>query len=135
MKNNKTLYVIWLWLLTIVGITWVSAYRWDSSVQWPNYSEERHENMLNAFETSDYEAWASLMDGKGRVTEVINADNFDQFVEAHNLTLEWNIEEADAIRTELGLWLKDWSGQRKGQWESRMNGQRKWWQGRGTCAQ
>ena len=91
------------------------AYRGDPSIQAPNYSAERHESMEKAFETNDYEAWKELMNGKGRVIQVVNADNFTRFAEAHELAEEGKLEEAKAIRAELGLGLRDGSGQGKGQ--------------------
>ena len=90
------------------------AYRGDSSVQGPNYSAERHDAMTQAFESNDYNAWKELMQGKGRVTQVINEQNFARFAEAHKLALEGRIDEAQAIREELGLGLQNGSGQGMG---------------------
>ena len=87
------------------------AYRGDPSVEGPDCTEERHEDMEQAFEDNDYQAWESLMQGKGRVTQVINEDNFAQFAEAHRLTEEGKTEEAGQIREELGLGLRNGSGQ------------------------
>jgi hypothetical protein len=104
--------------LAIIGIattTSAFAYREDPSVQGPDYSAERHEAMENAFETGNYKAWSALMEGKGRVIQVVNADNFAQFAEAHKLAKEGKLEEAKAIRAELGLGLKDGSGKGQGQ--------------------
>jgi len=81
----------------------VEAYRGDPSTQGPNYSEERHEVMEKAFENKDYNTWKDLMNGKGRVTQVINEQNFDKFAEMHKLRLENKIDEANKIKTELGL--------------------------------
>ncbi len=92
----------------------VFAYRGDPAVQGPNYSQERHEAMLKAFENNDYNAWKELMQGKGRVTQVITAENFARFAEAHKLALEGKTDEAKKIREELGLGLKNGTGQRMG---------------------
>ncbi|OGM10076.1 hypothetical protein A2V61_04490 [Candidatus Woesebacteria bacterium RBG_19FT_COMBO_47_8] len=91
------------------------AYRGDPNVQGPNYSPERHEAMTKAFENRDYNAWKELMLGKGRVTQVVNEGNFARFAEMHKLMLEGKTEEANKIRTELGLGLRDGSGQGQGQ--------------------
>jgi hypothetical protein len=48
--------------------------------------------MTEAFETNNYDAWKVLMDGKGRVTQVVTADNFDTFVEANSLAKDGDIE-------------------------------------------
>jgi len=95
---------------SILAPSIVEAYRGDASVQGPNYSVERHQAMTNAFESNDYEAWKIQMDDRGRVTEVINADNFPKFAEAHRLSLAGQTEEAQKIREELGLGLQNGSG-------------------------
>ena len=89
----------------------VGAYRGDPSVKGPDCSEERHQEMEQAFENNDYQAWKNLMQGKGRVIQVINEDNFARFAEAHELAEEGEIDEAKQIRQELGLGLKKGSGQ------------------------
>lgn len=88
----------------------VDAYRGDPSVKGPNYSAERHEAMQEAFANRDYSAWANLMQGRGRVTEVINEGNFARFAEAHDLAMQGKIDEAKAVRQELGLGLRNGTG-------------------------
>ena len=104
-------------IATIAGMTYfvagpALAYRGDPSVQGPNCTPERHEEMLNAFNSNDYNAWKGLMQGKGRVTEVVNEENFARFAEAHQLALEGKIDEAKQIKQELGLGMG--SGARNG---------------------
>lgn len=91
------------------------AYRGDPNVQGSNYSPERHEAMVKAFENKDYNAWKSLVQGKGRVTQVINEGNFARFAEMHQLRLEGKTDEANQIRTELGLGLRNGTGYGQGQ--------------------
>lgn len=91
-----------------------SAYQGNPNVKGPNYTPERHEAMTKAFESKDYTAWASLMQGKGRATQVINKDNFGKFVEAHDLALQGKTEEAQKIRQELGLGLRGGAGRNGG---------------------
>lgn len=80
------------------------AYRGDPNIQGPNYSEERHTAMTQAFENNNYQAWKNIMQGnKGRVLEVINENNFAQFAKAHKLALEGKTQEANMIRAQLGL--------------------------------
>ena len=119
MKKNMKKVTLRLSILAVAGAIIIlpsttDAYRGDPNVQGPNYSLERHTAMQNAFENHDFEAWKSLMQdmGKVRVVEVINADNFDRFVEAHELASQGKFEEAKTIRQELGLGLKDVSGRR-----------------------
>ena len=92
----------------------VEAYRGDPSVQGPNYSQERHEAMTKAFTNNDYNAWKELMNGRGRVTQVVNKDNFAKFAQAHKYMLEGKKTEAAKLRTELGLGLRDGSGKGTG---------------------
>ena len=87
------------------------AYRGDPNVQGPNRTAERHEAMTQAFEDNDYSAWKEQMQGRGRVAQVINEDNFARFAEAHRLALEGRTDEASQIRQELGLGLRNGSGQ------------------------
>jgi len=94
------------------------AYRGDPSIQGPDCSDERHAIMEEAFQDNDYGAWKELMNGRGRVAQVVNADNFSRFAEAHKLAEEGSLEEAKAIRVELGLGLKNGSGRDHGQREN-----------------
>ena len=70
--------------------------------------------MTKAFDSNDYNAWKELMGGRGRVSQVINEDNFARFAEAHRLALEGKTEEAAKIRQELGLGLQNGSGKGMG---------------------
>jgi len=79
------------------------AYRGDAIKTGPNYSPERHAEMEKAFESNDYQAWKELMNGKGKVMDVINEGNFARFAEMHKLMGEGKTDEANKIRTELGL--------------------------------
>jgi len=88
------------------------AYRGDYTKEGPNCTSERHEQMEAAFENNDYEAWKELMNGRGRVTQVVNEDNFAQFAEAHQLAEDGDYDGADKIREKLGLRTRD--GQQTG---------------------
>jgi hypothetical protein len=105
MKKTATILGIGALLLGgVLAVTsTVSAYRGDPAVKGPNYSEERHEVMEKAFEDKDYNAWKEMMQGGGRVLEVVNEDTFAKFAEAHDLAEEGRFEEAREIREELGL--------------------------------
>jgi len=106
---NKTLLTISAGILaTGVLLTTASnvlAYRGDPNTQGPNYSPQRHEEMEKAFENNDYNAWKKLMQGKGRVTQVVNEANFNRFAQMHKLRLDGKADEANKIRAELGLGL------------------------------
>lgn len=115
---KKTLITASLAALVIAGLAIApkvaQAYKGDLSVKGPNYTPERHEAMTKAFETNDYNAWKTHMNGRSRVSQVITAENFGQFAKAHQLMLEGKTDEAQAIRTELGLGLKNGSGRGQG---------------------
>lgn len=97
------------------------AYRGDPTVKGPNYTVERHEAMEKAFDTNDFSAWQKLMTGRGRVTQMVNKDNFAKFAEIHKLTEEGKTVEAQKLRTELGLGLHNGQGRGMGQGRARMN--------------
>jgi hypothetical protein len=115
---TKTKILTGISLLTLTGLMLIpaaNAYRGDPSVQGPNYSAERHAAMTETFEKNDYSAWKAQMQGRGRVTQVINESNFSKFAQAHRLAQEGNLEEAKKIRQELGLGLQNGSGYGQGQ--------------------
>lgn len=107
MNNTKKALIISAFaVVAVVGLSATSsalAYQGNSSVRGPQYTPERHEAMEKAFATNDYTAWKNLMQGRGRVSEIITKDNFSQFAKAHTLAEQGNYTEANAIRTSLGL--------------------------------
>ncbi len=124
--NKKQLGMLALSVLALGSVGYsVNAYQGDYSQKGPNYSKERHNNMTKAFTENNYNAWKELMNGRGRVTEVINESNFAQFAEAHRLGSAGDVEGARAIRSELGLQNgngeKMGSGYGRGNGENRMN--------------
>ena len=90
------------------------AYQGDFSKKGPGYSPERHEAMEAAFTANDYAAWKELMPGKGRVTRTITEENFSTFAQIHNLVEEGKLEEAKALKAELGLGMRDGQGMKSG---------------------
>jgi hypothetical protein len=104
MKKSIILGVLGLAVVGVVAYaTEALAYRGDASKTGPNYSAERHVQMEKAFENNDYNAWKNLMNGRGRVSGIINENNFNRFAEAHRLTEEGKNDEANKIHQELGL--------------------------------
>lgn len=110
-------------ILTVLGITTLvltgalvstqqaAAYRGDPSAKGPNFSEERHEHMENAFENNDYDAWKNLMEGRGRVSQVVTEETFAKLAQAHELSEEGKFDKAKKIRQELGLGSHNGNGQ------------------------
>ena len=112
MKKSSKMLMGALVLVGVVlaGIYSAGAYQGDYSKKGPNYSEERHAVMTAAFEKNDYNAWKEEVDKnsrKGRVTEVVNEENFAKFAEARRLSSAGDTAGADAIRAELGLRTSD----------------------------
>lgn len=99
----------------------VLAYRGDPTVKGPNYTEERHAAMEKAFEMKDYNAWKMLVAGRGRATQVVNAQNFAKFAQAHELAQQGKAAEANTIRAELGLGLQSGTGMGQGMGYGKMN--------------
>ena len=124
MKNSTKLFggIFAVVIMSAFAISSVFAYQGNYSKQGPSYSPERHSAIEEAMESNNYKAWKELMNGKGRITQVVNVDNFARFAEAHKLVEEGNLEKAKVIRVELGLGLKNGSGRDQGQ---RENGQKK----------
>ena len=108
--------------LALVGISVASAYQGDYTKQGPNHTAEREAAMTQVFNNTDYDSWKKQMEGKGRVTQVVNKDNFAKFAEARKLGKEGKIAEADKIRQELGL--RTSNGERLGKGYGKGNGQR-----------
>ncbi|NQV08972.1 hypothetical protein HQ529_03925 [Candidatus Woesearchaeota archaeon] len=101
-------------IIGIMSIGFVSAYKGDITQKGPYFSEERHELMEQAFENNDYDAWKTLMTENGRnprVVDVVTEDNFATFAQIHEAKEAGDYETALALRAELGLGMKDGSGQ------------------------
>ena len=115
----KTRTIFGLFAFLVVGMVFsagvVSAYRGDYSAKGPNYNEERHVAMQNAFDSLDYDAWKELMTEDGRhprVVDVVTESNFKTFVQAHEAGENGDYETAAQLRAELGLY--DGNGPRDG---------------------
>ena len=118
-KNmNKKTILLGLTALILGGLVIspkiAEAYQGDPNVKGPNYSVERHTAMEKAFDNKDYNAWKNLMQGKGRVTQVVNAQNFAKFAQAHELVEQGKIAEANKTKAELGLGLHNGTGMGQG---------------------
>jgi len=134
MKEKQKLFVLLIWKevknmnrkTILLGLTALilgglvispkiaDAYQGDPNVKGPNYSVERHAAMEKAFENKDYNAWKNLMQGRGRVTQVVNTQNFAKFAQAHELAEQGKITEANKIKAELGLGLHNGAGKGQG---------------------
>jgi hypothetical protein len=109
-KRNIRKIVLGTFALAAVGLIGtmgvVSAYQGDPTEQGPNFDMALHAEKLVAFEERDYNVWKDLMEqegANGRVLQVVNAENFNTFVEAHNAALAGDMEKSNELRAELGL--------------------------------
>lgn len=128
-KGKKLILASALGVATLVSVGAfvgsADAYRGDYTQKGLNCTAERHEQMEQAFENNDYNAWQELMNGRGRVTQVVNEQNFHQFAEAHRLAEQGDYDGADKIRGELGLRTRNGepTGAGYGQGRGKGNGQ------------
>ncbi len=120
-------------MMGALAVSSAMAYQGDYSKQGPAYSPERHTAMTEAMGSNDHETWSELMNDRGRVTQVINAENFSRFVEARQLAHVGDLEGANTIREELGIRTSNGEkvgvrygaeqGNREGQRREKMNGE------------
>lgn len=89
----------------------VQAYRGDYTKTGPNHNEERKKAMETIMKNKDFEAWKKLMTENGknpRILRVIDTkEEFDKFAQVYEFIKAGKIEEANKIRTELGLGNKN----------------------------
>jgi len=103
--KNITITIATLGLVLILGQTMTSetfAYRSDPNKLGPNCTKEQHAAVQKALESKNYNEWKKLMIGKP-VLNKIDEKNFAKFAEMHKLMLQGKKDEANKIRTELGL--------------------------------
>jgi hypothetical protein len=107
--NNKVLAGLGVaFVISMLALIGVSAYRGNPDVEGPNYNEEVHTQLEAAMDADDYDAWLKIRQDNnlpmnGRMFRVVNKDNFGKYVEMHDAQLSGDTETADAIRAELGL--------------------------------
>ena len=106
---EKKIFAVGVFLLVgLLATSVVMAYQGDPSVKGPEFSEERHVAMQDAFENLDYQAWSDLMAETGRGSKIVQAiseDNFVDFVEAKELAMAGDLSAMNELKAELGLGL------------------------------
>ena len=106
MKNKTTLSIFAFAVVALLGFSMVMAYQGNPAVMGPNYSENRHTAMENAFESGDYNEWVALMTENGRhpgIVDKISEEDFATFAQIHELMEEGDFEAAQELKSELGL--------------------------------
>ena len=109
--NNKIvlgLAAIALGLVAVKSLVPVKAYQGNPTVKGPNYTEERHQTNLTAFEKGDYQMWVNNMNGRG-VTRFVNKENFGEFAKAQLAAQKGDLTLLNAFRAKYGM------GQHQGQ--------------------
>ncbi len=104
--------------VVVFSPSYALAYRGNAAEHGPNYTPERHAQMLQVFAKKDYNGWKALTNGQG-VARKVTAQNFAQFVRVHELETAGKTQEATALRTSLGLGVRDGSGSGMGQGRNR----------------
>jgi len=104
-----------LGLVAVKSFTPVFAYRGDATVKGPNYTEQRHNTNITAFQKGDYKAWAANMAGRG-ATRFVNESNFKEFAAAQVASQKGNNSLINAFRAKYGMGQgsKNGNGQGRG---------------------
>ena len=91
-----------LGLVAVKSLTPVLAYRGDATVKGPNYTQERHNTNVAAFQKGDYESWAANMAGRG-ATRFVNKSNFSEFAKAQVASQNGDNTLINAFRAKYGM--------------------------------
>ena len=104
MKNKIVLGIaaLALGLVAVKSFTPVMAYRGDATVKGPNYTEERHNVNVTAFQKGDYKAWVANMTGRG-ATRFVNESNFNEFAKAQVASQKGDNTLINAFRAKYGM--------------------------------
>ena len=108
---NKKNVILTFSLLTVLLLSLAAstyAYQGESNLNnnrkgKSKFSLEKHTALKEAIGNNDFQAWKALVGDDNRISEIINEDNFAQFVEAHKLMEEGKFEEAKEIKEALGM--------------------------------
>ena len=112
MKTTKTIKKITLGVLSVLTVGLiatagaVSAYQGNPDNEGPNFDADLHDLKIEAFDSYDFEVWKDLMlesGSQGRVLELVNEDNFNTFVDAHNAALAGDMDLSNELRSSIGL--------------------------------
>lgn len=102
-----------LGLVAVKSFTPVLAYQGNAAVKGPNYTEERHNTNVTAFQKGDYKSWAANMNGRG-ATRFVTEANFKEFANAQIASQKGDSTLLNAFRAKYGMGQKNGSGQGRG---------------------
>ncbi|HBP51451.1 MAG: hypothetical protein US68_C0003G0004 [Candidatus Shapirobacteria bacterium GW2011_GWE1_38_10] len=91
-----------LGLVAVKSFAPVLAYRGDATVKGPNYTEERHNTNITAFQKGDYKSWAANMAGRG-ATRFVTESNFKEFAAAQVAAQNGDSTLLNAFRSKYGM--------------------------------
>ncbi|MFA6073630.1 MAG: hypothetical protein WC758_05945 [Candidatus Woesearchaeota archaeon] len=109
MKNKLMVGILAVFIVSALAFTGLTyAYKGNTQTTGPNYNEDVHEQLENAMDVGDYDAWIKIRQDNnlpmnGRMFQVVNKANFAKYVEMHDANEAENYVRAEEIRTELGL--------------------------------
>jgi hypothetical protein len=107
--TNKILTIfVAVFVIGIVMMIGVYAYKGNPTLNGPNYTEAVHEQLESAIDNNDYDSWIKIrqennLPMNGRMFKAIDKDNFNLYVEMHNANIAGDIDRAESIKAELGL--------------------------------
>ena len=84
------------------GLIATNAYQGDPTVAGPNYMLERHAVITQALNSQDYVAWQEAMAGRP-IADKVSQEDFSKFTQAWQLAQDGKLDEARALRQEIGL--------------------------------
>ncbi len=101
------------------GLIAVDAYQGDPTVTGPNYTPERHATITQALASQDYNSWQEAMSGRP-IADKVSQEDFVKFTQAWQLAQDGKLDEARALRQEIGLGNGNMNrGANKGQGQGR----------------
>lgn len=125
MNKNKYYLAVGLvgLIITTAAVASITSAGWgsdDNIRQHKNMSimNEKREVMNGIFESNDYSAWQEMMDEKANllseradvfsaradtIRELVTEENFEKFMEIHELKMDGKFEEAKALWEEMDL--------------------------------
>ena len=90
-------------VVALAGTMVVSATEGNFNNRGLKMNGEHKVQIEGAIESGDFNAFKEVMGDRGRIAEVINEENFDNFVQMHELKMAGDFEGAREIAKELGL--------------------------------
>ena len=89
-------------LVAVNSFSPVLAYKGDSTVKGPNYTEARHTVNQTAFAKNDFKSWSANMQGRG-ATRFVNESNFNEFSKAQVASQKGDQTLLNTFRAKYGM--------------------------------